>query len=76
MRNPNDYESVVKQAGNRRKPFAVLKTKGWDEKGHLIYNEIGRFATREEAVIAPAEYNKNPYDVDASRITMAELYEK
>ena len=76
MRNPNGYGSVVKLSGNRRRPFIARKTKGWNEKGHPIYIEIGRFATREEAMIALAEYNKNPYDVDASKITMIELYEK
>jgi len=76
MRNPNGYGSVAKQSGKRRRPFIARKTKGWNEKGHPIYIEIGRFATREEAMIALAEYNKNPYDVDASKITMAELYEK
>jgi len=76
MRNPNGYGSVVKLSGNRRRPFEVRKTKGWNEKGHPVYETIGYFATREEAMIALAEYNKNPYDVDISKITMAELYEK
>jgi len=76
MRNPNGYGSVVKQAGNRRRPFAVRKTKGWNEKGQPIYDTIGYYATKEEALIALAEYNKNPYDIDNSKITMAELYEK
>ncbi len=54
----------------------VRKTKGWNEKGHPIYETIAYCATREEGNIILAEYNKNPYDIDASKITMQELFEK
>lgn len=30
MRNPNGYGSVYKLKGNRRKPWIVQKTKGWE----------------------------------------------
>lgn len=74
MKNPNGYGSVVKLSGNRRKPFWVRKTVGWNEKGHPKYETIGYYATREEGMIALAEYNKNPWDVDGSKITLAELF--
>ena len=54
MKNPNGYGSVVKLSGNRRKPYAVRKTAGWNEKGHPIYINIGYFSTREEGLIALA----------------------
>ncbi len=76
MRNPNGYGSVVKLSGNRRKPFVVRKTTGWNDKGHPIYLVIGYFSTQQEGMIALAEYNKNPYDVEKSKITLEELYEK
>ena len=37
MKNPNGYGSVVKLSGNRRNPFAVRKTIGFNEKAHPIY---------------------------------------
>ncbi len=76
MKNPNGYGTVAKLSGNRRKPFVVRKTKGFNEKGHPIYETIAYCATREEGNIILAEYNKNPYDIDAAKITMKELFEK
>lgn len=76
MKNPNGYGSVVKLSGNRRNPFCVRKTIGWNEKGHPIYDVIGYYPTRKDGMLALAEYNKNPYDIDASKITMQELYQR
>ena len=76
MKNPNGYGSVVKLSGNRRNPYAVRKTKGWNDKGCPIYDTIGYFPDRRTAMLALAEYNKNPFDVDATKITFSELYEK
>ena len=75
MKNPNGYGSVVKLSGNRRKPFWVRKTTGWNEKGRPIYETIGYVATREEGNILLAEYNKNPWDVDRIKITLEELFD-
>jgi integrase len=75
MRNPNGYGTVAKLSGNRRNPFVVRKTVGWNDKGHPIYDTIGYFPTREAGMIALAEYNKNPYDVDRAKLTMEELFE-
>lgn len=76
MKNPNGYGSVVKLSGNRRNPFCARKTVGWNEKGQPIYKPVGYYKTRQEAMIALAEYNRNPYDIDLSKITMKELYER
>lgn len=76
MKNPNGYGSVVKLSGNRRKPYCARKTSGWNDKGYPIYSVIGYYANRGEAMMALAEYNRNPYDVDLSKITMKELFEK
>lgn len=76
MKNPNGYGSVVKLSGNRRNPYCVRKTVGWNEKGQPIYKVIGYYPTRKDGMIALAEYNRNPYDVDKSKITMKDLYEK
>lgn len=76
MRNPNGYGSVVKLSGNRRRPFMARKTVGFDNKGYPIYKAVGYAATREEAMILLAEYNRNPYDLDARKITVAEVYNR
>lgn len=76
MKNPNGYGSVVKLSGHRRHPYAVRKTKGWDDRGYPVYDTIGYFATREEGMIALAEYNRNPYDIDAAKITLKDLFQK
>lgn len=75
MRNPNGYGSVYKLSGKRRKPFAVAKTvslKGGIQKRIIL----GYYSTNKEAQIALAEYNKNPYDLKATKVTFYEIYEK
>lgn len=74
MKNPNGYGSVVKLSGNRRRPYWVRKTIGWNEKGHPIYDTIGYTKTREEGNILLAEYNKDPWDVEGVKITLGELF--
>ena len=74
-RNPNGYGSVVRLSGRRRRPFMVRKTIGYDDRAYPIYNIIGYYPTRAEAMIALANYNADPYDVDLVKTTMKELYE-
>lgn len=76
IKNPNGYGTVAKLSGNRRRPFVIRKTIGWNDKGHPIYDTIGYSATREEGLIMLAEYNRNPYDIDAAKITLKELFKK
>jgi integrase len=74
LRNPNGYGSVVHLKGNRRNPFVVRKTKGWNDKGYPIYDTIGYYPTREAAMIALAQYNNDPWDVDKEKTTFEELF--
>jgi integrase len=86
MKNPNGYGSVYKLSGNRRKPFGVRVTAGWERVADPVtgdkiaekqlYKNIGYYATREEAMMALADYNRNPFDIDAVSITFAEVYDK
>ena len=76
MRNPNGYGSVVKLSGNRRKPYAVRKTIGFNSKGHPIYKSIGYAATKAEGLMLLAEYNREPYDIDLHKITVEEVYSR
>lgn len=81
MKLPNGYGSVKKLSGKRRKPWIVTKTAGWetdDISGKVKQKKdiIGYYATRQEGLQALAEYNANPYDLNASKITFSEVYEK
>lgn len=81
MKNPNGYGSVYKLSGKRRKPFGARVTVGWkiDEKtgkAKQLYENIGYYVSRQEAMIALGEYNKNPYDLDANKMTFEDVYNK
>lgn len=78
MKNPNGYGCVRKLSGKRRKPFGVYVTTNWelvDGKAKQIQKNIGYYATRQEAMIALAEYNKNPIDIANRNITFKEVYD-
>ena len=74
MRNPNGYGGICKLSGNRRKPFRVRKTQGYDENGRQIYVTIGYYETRAKAMEALANYNQDPYDLSGK--TFKDIYEK
>ncbi len=81
MRLPNGYGSVYKLSGNRRNPWAVRITCGWDvdmqnSRAKQKYKFVGYYPTRKEALSALAEYNQNSYDIDISKITLKEIYDK
>ena len=48
-------------------------TTGWHE-GKQLVKTIGYFKTRKDANMALAEYNRSPYDIDAKKLTFAEVY--
>ena len=79
MRLPNGYGSVYKLSGKRRKPWRVRKTSGWTTSDNgtakQLFITIGYYATRQEALLALAEYNTNPYDIDP-QVTFADVYER
>ena len=75
MRNPNGYGTVAKLSGQRRRPYIVKKTIGWNDKGHPIYDIIGYAETREAGNIMLAEYNRDPWDVDRAKITLQQLFD-
>ena len=78
---PNGYGTIYKLPGKRSRPFRAVKTDKWvldasTGKSKQIRFTIGYYATREEAMIALAEYNENPYDIKTESITFSEVYEK
>jgi len=81
MRLPNGYGSVVKLSGKRRNPFLVRKTNGWSfdkEKDKKVQNYliIGYAPTRAVGLQMLADYNNNPFDTKAAKMTFAEVYEE
>lgn len=75
-KNPNGYGTVVKLSGQRRKPYEVRVNTRMDARYYPIYDVLGRYATREEGLIALAEYNKNPFNITDREMTFSQLYEK
>lgn len=81
MKLPNGFGSVHKLSGKRRKPFIAQKTAGWeiDEKtgkAKQKYKIIGYYETRQAALIALSDFNAHPYNVDAAKVTFAEMFDK
>ena len=81
MKLPNGYGTVKKMSGKRRRPYVVKKTVGWhyDEvKDKMIQDQmtIGYAATRAEGLQMLADYNNNPFDLKASKVTFQEVYER
>lgn len=73
MRLPNGYGSVIKLAGNRRKPWAVRITIGYNSKGSPVYKYLGYFTKQKEGLDCLADYhnNNNFYD----KVTLGKIYE-
>ena len=69
MKNPNGYGTVTKLSGNRRKPWIVKEGVSGKQK------PIGYTATKEEGLILLAQYNNDPWDIEADKITLQELFD-
>ncbi len=82
MKLPNGFGSVYKLSGkNRRNPYVAKKTKGWEidpetGKTKQLYITVGYYPTRKDALNALADFNSNPYDVNASKTTFEDVYER
>ena len=74
MRNPNSYGSIVKLSGTRRKPYAVRITVGWSGNKQ-VRKYLSYHPTKKEAMMALAEYNKNPFDLNVKTTTFNDVWE-
>lgn len=79
MKRKNNTGSVYKLSGNRRNPYAARITIGYEhneetKKSKPIYQFIGFYPTRDEALAALLEYNRNPYELNSP--TFREVYDK
>lgn len=70
MKLPNNFGSIIKLPGRRRKPWAVRKK----IDGHYRY--LGYFETYEKALTFLVEYNKDPSVYAPSLVTFAEIYKQ
>lgn len=80
LKNPNGYGSISYLGKNRRNPYRVRITTGWEYnketgKYRQLYATLGYFPDRPAAMIALAKYNENPYDLNADKITFSEAWE-
>lgn len=75
FRHQNGFGSIVKLSGKRRKPYAARITIGWQD-GKQIRKYIGYYESEAKALMALAEYHNDGYDVDLSKLTLGEVYDR
>jgi site-specific recombinase XerD len=84
LKRANGHGSVYKLSGRRRRPWIARVTVGWEmvkdkktgeEKPKQIYQTIGCFAKKEDAIDALNMHRINPVSPKAN-ITLKELYEE
>ncbi len=79
MKRANGTGSVIKLAGNRRRPWAV-RVSGRDQYGHIMQQTISYHARAAEAQAALEEYNRKRASgaapaVDQLAMTVGQVYE-
>ena len=79
MKLPNGYGSVTKLSGKRRRPYMARISAGFEfdpVKDDYVQKRLvlGYYATREEALSALADYSKNPFPIQESRLTVRQLW--
>ena len=68
---------IFKLSGNRKKPWAIRITVGWDRKtGKQIMKYLSYHRTRKEAKAALREYLVNPYNLNSKDITVMDMFEE
>ena len=76
LKLPNSYGSITKLSGNRRRPYMVRKTIGYDTEGRQIQKPIAYFAKRTDALAFLAALGGKSIDVDAMKLTFAQVYDR
>lgn len=75
FRHENGFGSITKLGGHRRKPFAVRVTTGWKD-GRQVRKYLGYYKSEAEALIALAEYHKNGINIDMTKLTLEEVFDR
>ncbi|WP_251455309.1 tyrosine-type recombinase/integrase [Veillonella intestinalis] len=73
MKLPNNYGQICKLSGQRRRPYMVRKTIGYENNGRAIYHIIGYYKTKTDALTALAQFNQST-DIPTPTITLAKIY--
>ena len=81
MRLPNSYGSITKLSGNRRKPWMVRITTGWEFDEHgmkvkQIQKLLGCYSSKQQAIKALSDYNDEPFDLGGRKVTFDEIWQK
>lgn len=80
MKRANGTGCIRKLSGNRRKPYQVMITTGYEydketKRSKQVMKQLGTYETKELAVQALNEYNESPYDFNVATITFGQIYE-
>lgn len=80
MKRANGTGCIRKLSGNRRKPYQVMITTGYernDETGKTkqVVKQLGTYRTRDDAEEALNEYNKSSLDFETTTMTFSQIYE-
>lgn len=78
MKLPNGFGSITKLSGNRRNPFMVCVTIGWDNSGKQLRQPIGYVDDWWDGYDMLREYHKNPNyldDLEKQKITTEFIFE-
>lgn len=65
----------MKKGKNYRNRYVPRLTIGYNENGKTIYKYLKPCRTKADAQRVLDNYNVNPYDIDGSRLTFAEIYD-
>lgn len=79
MRLPNNYGSVFKLSGKRRKPYAVRVKTGEHPNGSGIYKYLGYFEKKSDALTFLAKYNEGQVtatNIEISRILFKDVFDE
>ena len=80
MKLPNNYGGITKLKGNRRKPYWVRKTIGYDDNGKQQFYTIGYYITKSEAIDSLSGFNKKDITdilgLKRLEITLEKLYDE
>lgn len=74
MRLPNGFGSITKMKGNRRNPYRVRFTTGYDEFGRQLSLDIGYVDSYAKGVALLTEYHKNPFTKEHKNLTLEDVY--
>ena len=80
MKLPNNYGTIYKLTGNRRRPWVAKKMVGKElnektRRNRILYVTLGYYESKVDALQALAAYNANPYDPVRRAKTVREVYE-